>query len=44
VEQAILSVISMLSDPNFDDPANAEAKALFESNPATYKQTVLAYV
>jgi len=37
VESLILSVISMLSDPNFSSPANVDASVELRKEPATYK-------
>nr|CAD2129186.1 unnamed protein product [Meloidogyne enterolobii]CAD2149823.1 unnamed protein product [Meloidogyne enterolobii] len=40
VETILISVISMLSDPNFDSPANVDAAKLYRENPAEYKRQV----
>jgi ubiquitin-conjugating enzyme E2 G1 len=40
VEQIIVSVISMLSDPNCDSPANIDAGVQFRNNPEDYKKRV----
>ena len=38
VEAVILSVISMLCDPNIDSPANLDAAVLFRDDIQTYKK------
>jgi len=38
VEQILVSVISMLSDPNFDSPANIDAAVMFRDNKTEYKK------
>ena len=40
VEQIILSVISMLNDPNCDSPANIDASVMFKNKPEEYKKKV----
>ena len=40
VEQIIVSVISMLSDPNCDSPANIDASIMFKNKPEEYKKKV----
>ena len=40
VEQIILSVISMLNDPNCDSPANIDASVMLKKNPEEYKKKV----
>lgn len=40
VEQALLSVVSLLSDANTDDPANPEAAAMLKNDPARFKEKV----
>ena len=42
VEQVYLSIISLLSDPNLDDPANAAAAAMMRDNLDDFKETVRA--
>ncbi len=44
-EEIILSVISMLSDPNCDSPANIEASVMLRNDPEQYNNIVrsLAY-
>ena len=40
VEQIIISVISMLTDPNCDSPANIDASIMFKNKPEEYKKKV----
>lgn len=40
VEQILVSVISMLNDPNCDSPANIDAAVQLRKNPEQYKQKV----
>ena len=40
VEQIVLSVISMLNDPNCDSPANIDASVMFKNNRAEYEKKV----
>ena len=40
VTSIILSVISMLADPNDDSPANVDAAKLLRENPAEFKKLV----
>ncbi len=40
VEQILVSVISMLNDPNCDSPANIDAGVMFRNTPDKYKQKV----
>jgi len=40
VEQIIISVLSMLSDPNGDSPANIDAAVMFRENKAEFKKRV----
>jgi ubiquitin-conjugating enzyme E2 G1 len=44
VESILLSVISMLSAPNIESPANIDAASQFRDNPKDYKKTVKKYV
>eukprot|EP01031_Cornospumella_fuschlensis_P028936 gene28936-34924_t len=44
VEQIIVSVISMLSDPNDDSPANIDAAVMWRSDRAAFKKKVREYV
>lgn len=39
-ETILLSVISMLSSPNDESPANVEAAAMWRENPAEFKKRV----
>ena len=38
-----LSVVSLLDDPNFDSPVNAELARLHADDPAEYERTVKAF-
>ena len=40
VEQILISVISMLSEPNVDSPANIDAGKQCRDSPENYKQKV----
>lgn len=40
VEAILMSVISLLSDPNLESPANIEASVQFQQNPKEYKKKV----
>ncbi|CAJ0581016.1 unnamed protein product, partial [Mesorhabditis spiculigera] len=40
VETILLSVISMLTDPNFESPANIDAAKMYRQDPAEYKKRV----
>lgn len=40
VEQIIVSVISMLNDPNCDSPANIDASVMYKNKPEEYKKKV----
>ena len=40
VESVILSVISMLNDPNLESPANLEASKQFKDEPEAYRKKV----
>ena len=40
VEQILVSVISMLNDPNCDSPANVDAAVMLRKNPEEYKKKV----
>jgi len=37
VEAILVSVLSMLSDPNFESPANVDASIELRNNPKAYK-------
>ena len=39
-ESILISVISMLNDPNIDSPANIDASVMFRDDYETYKKTV----
>ena len=43
-EEILLSVISMLNDPNCDSPANIDAAVMLRNNPNEYKSTVQSLV
>ena len=40
VEAVLVSVLSMLSDPNLDSPANVDASVELKNNPKLFKQRV----
>ena len=40
VEAILISVISMLNDPNIDSPANLDASLMFRDNTADYNKKV----
>jgi len=40
VEKILISVVSMLAEPNCESPANVEAAKMFRENRATYNQRV----
>ena len=40
VEQILVSVISMLTDPNCDSPANSDAGVMYRNKPEEYKKKV----
>lgn len=40
VEQILISVISMLNDPNCDSPANIDAGVMLRNSPDKYKKKV----
>ncbi len=40
VEQVLISVRSMLSEPNCDSPANVDASVQYKTDPAAYKKAV----
>ncbi|EYB95856.1 hypothetical protein Y032_0155g3057 [Ancylostoma ceylanicum] len=44
VETILLSVISMLADPNFESPANVDAAKMQRENYAEFKKRVAACV
>ena len=43
-EEILLSVISMLNDPNCDSPANIDAAVMLRHNPEQYNNTVKSLV
>ena len=43
-EEILLSVISMLNDPNCDSPANVDAAVMFRQNQEEYKNIVRTLV
>ena len=44
ISKVILSICSLLNDPNADDPLNGEAARLMKTNIDEYKKTVREYV
>jgi len=40
VEAVLVSVLSLLSDPNFDSPANVDASVQMRSDPTGYKKRI----
>ncbi len=44
VESVLVSVISMLGEPNPDSPANVDAAKMFREDPKAYKRKVRACV
>ena len=40
VEQILISVVSMLSEPNIDSPANIDAGKQYRDNPEEYRKKV----
>ena len=40
VDSIMMSIISMLSDPNFQSPANTDASVLWKNEPVIYKQQI----
>jgi ubiquitin-conjugating enzyme E2 D/E len=44
ISQVLLSILSLLSDPNPDDPLNPEAAHLFKLDINAYNQKVIEYV
>ena len=39
----ILSISSLLSDPNFDDPLNLEAARIYKEDPEMYEEICNSY-
>lgn len=44
VHSILMSIISMLSDPNFESPANTDVSVLWKDNPELYKQKIYKLV
>lgn len=44
MESVLVSVISMLGEPNPDSPANVDAAKMFREDPKAYKRKVRACV
>jgi ubiquitin-protein ligase len=44
VSSIMLSIISMLSAPNFESPANIEASVLWKNNPEEYKRKIYSLI
>ena len=44
VEQILVSVISLLNEPNCDSPANIDAGVMFRNNPEEYRKKVIYLV
>ena len=44
VDSIMISIISMLSDPNFDSPANVDSSVLWKNNPKEYKKIIYSLV
>eukprot|EP01083_Nonionella_stella_P056001 147672_1 len=40
IEAVIISVMSMLSEPNFDSPANIDASVMWKKEPEAYKKKI----
>lgn len=40
IEQVLLSVVSMLSEPNISSPANVEAAKMYRDDPDAYKRRI----
>ena len=40
VNSVLMSVITMLSNPNFESPANVDASVLWKNNPTEYKKMI----
>ena len=43
IPSIIISIVSLLSDPNPDDPLNSELCQKYRSSPETYKKEILEY-
>jgi ubiquitin-conjugating enzyme E2 G1 len=44
IESIMMSIISMLSDPNFESPANLDMSILWKNKPEEYKQSIYKLV
>lgn len=44
IVHVLLSILSLLSDPNPDDPLNSDAAHLYKSSRSLYNETVMTYV
>jgi ubiquitin-conjugating enzyme E2 G1 len=44
INTIMLSIISLLSEPNFDSPANIDASVLWKDNPKEYKMKIYKLV
>lgn len=44
VDSIMMSIISMLSDPNFQSPADTDSSVLWKNNPDKYKKLIYALV
>ena len=44
INTIMISIISMLSSPNFESPANIDASTLWKNNPDKYKQEIYKMV
>ena len=44
INSIMLSIVSMLSAPNFDSPANVNASVMWKDSPEKYKKTIYSIV
>ena len=44
INSILMSILSMLSEPNFDSPANVDASTLWKNDIATYRETIYRMV
>lgn len=44
ISQVLLSIVSLLSDPNPNDPLNTEAAKIYKANKNEYNMKVMSYV
>lgn len=44
VDSVLTSVMYMLSNPNFESPANVDASVLWKNNPNEYKKLIYKYI